>query len=538
MASRPAFLSGARSSSAKPKERPRREPRKPPQRKPPDRKLPPDRRPPGRKPLRRPEPKKPLPRRPLRRPLFPVKPLPKTKPFGKWIPNTGIPMPPMRRWQALKLLRLGRGFLGPLGVALTLWELYEIYQWYQGQEGGLWPPPSDTYRWCSDRNASTWPFGPFGRFAGPTLSCTEGLDWSSTVERWEPGRPWFWFVQRRQVTGGRYRTKPMEGWLYPEDPGVLPEIRPDLPPVVLPPEKPYPYPDVDEPLPWTPPLERPEPEPRPDYDRPPWRRSDADPDPLMKEVPDIELIPGEPLSPGKHERRPPEPPEKEKKKRLKTKDSYKWLKFLNDSVGTFTELDDTVTAIYKALDWKVRRWKGRDGVWRDRDINTKSRLQRLLLYTHTLDLTKAVEEIMKAHNNKMDENLKDKLYGAQGERLKRKSRELGEEGIWGGFQGLGQNPNRFNDDWDTVYKRLKKEAAERQHRYGHNWYYSKKYDPVSNTWNGVWRQRPITQIPWYRQKSAYDRWVNLTGQKTGYKVKRSRYYYARTGDEPSPFYRD
>lgn len=533
MASRPAFLSGARAEALKPKERPRPLPRKPPTRKPPDRKLPPDRRPPGRRLPRRPEPKKPLPKRPLKRPLFPSKPLPKTKPFGKWVPNTGTPLPPMRRWQIAKLLRLGRGFLGPLGIALTVWELYELYRWYQGQEGGLWPPPSDTYRWCSDRDAGTWPFGPFGRFAGPTLSCTEGLNWSSTVPNWEPGRPWFWWVQRREVSGGRFRAKPMEGWLYPEDPGVVPEIRPDFPPVLLPPEKPYPYPWSDPPLPWTPPLSRPEPEPRPDYDRPPWRRSDSDPDPLTREVPDIEIVPGDQPLPDVHERRPPEPPEREKKKRLNRKDSHDWLRTLDGLIGSFTEIDDSVSAVYKGLPWQYRRWKGRDGVWRDRDINTKTRLERLYSLIGKIDIQTAIKELVK-------NELTDRAFGTVGRKLQRKTRELADEGLWGGFQGLGQNPNRFNKSWDEVYKKLKKEATEREERLGlrHNWYYSKHYDPSSDTWKGVWRQRPVTQIPWYRQRSNYDRTRWLTGQKTGYKDKRPRYYYADSPDHPSPFFKD
>lgn len=532
MASRPAFLSGARLSSAKPKERPREKPRKP-ERKPPDRKLPPDRKPPRRKPLRRPEPRKPEPKKPLRRtPLFPRKPLPKTKPFGKWVPNTGTPLPPMRRWQVAKLMRFAR-FLGPIGIALTLWELYELYRWYQGQEGGLYPPPGDGYRYCSARDPGTWPFGPFGRFAGPTLSCTEGLDWSSTVPSWEPGRPWYWTVQRRLVSGPRYRTKPMEGWYYPTDPGMLPEMRPETPPLLLPPELPYPYPYSDPPLPWTPPLERPLPEPKPDYDRPPWRRSDPEPDPLSRDLPDIEYIPGDELVPGKHERLPPEPPDKEKKKRLRPSDSYAWLRHLDKLIGQFTEIDDSVSAVYKGLPWQYRRWKGRDGVWRDRDINTKTRLERLYSLIGKLDIQTAIKELVK-------NELTDRAFGTVGRKLQKKTRELADEGLWGGFQGLGQNPNRFNKSWEEVYEKLKKDATEREQRLGlnHNWFYSKHYDEVTNTWKGVWKQRPITQIPWYRQRSDYDRTVNLTGQKTGYKVKRPRYYYARTGDEPSPFYRD
>lgn len=202
--------------------------------------------------------------------------------------------------------------------------------------------------------------------------------------------------------------------------------------------------------------------------------------------------------------------------------ALQWWKFLNKGVASFTEIDDAVSAIYKGLPWQYRRWKGRDGVWRDRDITTKTRSERLYSLVGKIDIQTAVTELIK-------NEFSDRAFGKVGNRLKRRTKELADEGLWGGFQGLGQNPNRFNDSWDEVYKKLKREATEREKRLGlrHNWYYTRHWDADKKTFVGKWRQRPVTQIPWYRQRSAYDRRVDLTGQWYGAKDYRPRYYYDR-----------
>lgn len=514
MASRPAFLSGAR-TLARPK------PRERPERKPPERR--PDRRTPGRKDPKRPRRKEPQPRKPPvkkplpkprpRNPLFKPGELPRGKPFGKWVPNTGTPVPLMKRFQVLKLARFAR-FLGPIGIALSLWELYDLYRQYQQMQDA----ETSDYWFCHEPVEP----GRSYRWLGLPSSCNIGSGFGPGNLVWDPTRPWYQENETWTTPTNRDRYMPIQAWKFPNGP-ANPEdpLAPVITPVPVFPELPYPYPYSDEPLPWTPPLSRPLPEPKPDpYDpwKDHWERGEPE---FLNRLPDITFEPGRPLRPDWHELRPPGRDEKEKKQRLKGKTNLEWWKFLNKGVGSFTEIDDAVAAIYKGLPWKYRRWRGRDGVWRDRDINTKSRTERLYQLIGKLDIETAVKELVK-------NELTDRAFGKVGNRLKKKTQELADEGLWGGFQGLGQNPNRFNDSWDEVYKKLKKEATERQERNGHNWYFTRTQDPVTRRWVGRWRQRPVTTIPWYRQRSEYDRTVHLTGQKTGYTVKRARYYYGKS----------
>lgn len=525
MASRPAFLSGQRGSPVK-----KPDPRLPDKR--PERK--PDRRTPGRKNPDRPRRKEPLPRKrprpdkkpridptpdkpPRKKPLFPVKPKPKVRPFSRLpVPLTKVPVQPMKKWLMKRLLKLAAaGLIPPIGLALTLWELYDLYRWYMEYQTPDYGNPVV----CTPRDGAMYPFEDF-RYLAIVPNCNVGLSAVGNAS-WS-GQPYVTWWQGRNHPFGGQRWVPVETYPLPAE-GPIDDDRPLDPkirPLPLRPELPYPYPLSDDPLPYTPfPLDRPLPEPRNDPDLPnPWEPLPEWPVPDV-DVPSIDLTPGEDLTDGKHERRPPEPPEREKKKRLGKSKSDRWLWVLNNIVGTFTEIDDTVSAIYKGLPWKYRRWKGKDGVWRDRDANTALRLERLYKLVGKIDIDVAVDEIIK---NEMT----DKAFGKVGNRLKKKTRELADDGLWGSFQGLGRNPNRFNKSWEEVYKKLKTDAAKREREKGHNWYYSKSYDRETNRWVGVWKQRPMTQIPWYRQRSNFDRTRHLTGQDTGYKTKVPRYFYS------------
>lgn len=525
MASRPAFLSGTRGSPVRKPDHERPE-RKPPTRKPPDRRKP-GRKTPDRPRRRQPDPRKrpppdkkpridPTPDKPAKKPLFRPRPKPKVKPFSKF-PLQKLPLPPMRRFLTKKLMKLvAGGFLPPLGIALTLWELYEIYRWYQEYE----MPDYGTPVVCSPRDPGTYPFETF-RYLNIVPNCNTGTG-ATGATTWT-NQPYMTWWQGRPTGGGLpgQRWRPVQTYPVPNGP-LDPEhpLDPKIRPLPLRPELPYPYPLSDDPLPYTPfPLDKPLPEPRNDPDLPnPWEPLPEWPIPLV-DVPSIDLTPGDELTDGKHERKPPDPPDREKKKRLGKSKSDRWLWVLDNIIGNFTETDDVVSAVYKGLPWKYRRWKGRDGVWRDRDANTASRLQRLYKLIGKLDVDVAVDEIIK---NEMS----DKAFGKVGNRLKKKTRELADEGLWGSFQGLARNPNRFNKSWEEVYKKLKTDAAKREREKGHNWYYSKQYDQKTNRWVGVWKQRPMTQIPWYRVRSNFDRTRHLTGQKTGYKTKVPRYFYS------------
>lgn len=348
------------------------------------------------------------------------RPKPRPKP---WIPvNDNRPVPKVTDWSVAPYpkipgwARWARGFLrlaGPLGLALTLYELYELYQWYQQQEG-LYPPGSDTYRWCSNRDPVTWPHGPFVRFAGPTLSCTEGLDWSSTVPSWEPGRPWGWTVQRREVSLGRMRTKPMEGWLYEQDPGVVPEWRPGH-------LQPLPYPDFPpdlRPPPWEDPWREPyRPDPKyPPRPRPrPRRRRDPRERPRLPE----DKVSEEPLNPEfrPHPPRPREKPrrprrdERERKIRIEDMPNKRLRRILGWILSAASEGGDFLEALYDALPDSVQH----------KDDNMAQKFEKVFKNLDKVDFGEAVNNIW---TNQVEDRYFGKGFGDMSDALEEFGIEL------------------------------------------------------------------------------------------------------------------
>lgn len=106
--------------------------------------------------------------------------------------------------------------------------------------------------------------------------------------------------------------------------------------------------------------------------------------------------------PGRHYKRPPGSNEREKKKNLNRGAFYR---ILNGLVGFVGEAGDFVDAVYDALPPKVRRWKGRDGKWRDRDANPITKAERIFNNLDKLDVDKAIENIIA-------NQLEDKLIGS------------------------------------------------------------------------------------------------------------------------------
>ena len=184
------------------------------------------------------------------------------------------------------------------------------------------------------------------------------------------------------------------------------------------------------------------------------------------------------------------------------------------------EVDDYVSAIYRALPWRLRRWRGRDGVWRDRGANTADRLQ--ILYDNLGQLS-----IQGAIRNLVENEASDRAWGAVGNSLKRRARELGDAGLWNGLRGPGAGTPLNKDQWDAQKARTQEEWRQRIARGEyHNWYSTRSYNPQTNRWERHLHQRPVTAIPWYRQESRYPRRVPLTGADGAYTVERPRYYYA------------
>lgn len=230
--------------------------------------------------------------------------------------------------------------------------------------------------------------------------------------------------------------------------------------------------------------------------------------------------------PGWHEQRPPAPDEGEKKKRLPPGTSAAWLNFMNNAIGSYTEVDDTVTALYKGLPWYVRRWKGRDGVWRDRDITSVARAARLGQHLGKLIIEDAI-------TNLIVNGLTDEAFGLVGNALKQKTKELGNEGLWQGFQGPQAGGSLRGDNWQEVYEKLKKEAAKNQKL---RQYTVKEMNP-DGTYRLVRKTRPVTQIPWFKQESYYPRmarpgmaewWTLTAAEKAARKKNVKAYYYAPT----------
>lgn len=150
------------------------------------------------------------------------------------------------------------------------------------------------------------------------------------------------------------------------------------------------------------------PRPRPDgRPRPPR--------PYEEPVDELEINPDDPPGtkpvpkPQYHQNRPPHKGEKEKKQifNLKRDSPLDWLAQL------VTESTDFINAFYKALPWKMRRFKGRDGRWRDKDITPQDRLRRV--YKHWDDL--GIDYWADVQQELRENSTEDHIFGKIGSAL-------------------------------------------------------------------------------------------------------------------------
>ena len=263
---------------------------------------------------------------------------------------------------------------------------------------------------------------------------------------------------------------------------------------------------------------RPRNQPRPDPypSRPPVSRVEVP----QLHVPAIEVGP-EGVSLTRHERRPPDDRERERKRRLTNTQSNGWMKALG-FVGTYTELDDFVAALYKSLPMKYRRWRGRDGVWRDRDHTTALRAKRLFEYIGKANIKQAVDFVIEGTKNVIKEELQDRLFGAIGNAGKKSAKERGEEGLWNSIQSPGQISQMAKGNaWWERRKQVEREAFEAWWKAGAavarplpegkgaqaRTYWDRVQDKNGN-WGWVRKERGRTEIPWYRKTARHNGYVH------------------------------
>lgn len=473
----------------------------------------------GRRPFKRDPrvtPWRPAPKAPPIKPTFPGKRLPKPA-FGKMPAH--IPFPatlPGKLKPMLPFLRLH-----PLvGLGLLAWDLYKLWQWYQTQSQ---PAEYTDYVFCGDPMFPDFP-GPFFGWQG-SVPCVNSAPNPCTTPgcvngNWTIVDAWYtrWHATRASASRGEL----IEGWYFPHAPTIPfgPDGIPleEVPGVTMPfpMDVPYPYPYAPAPLPahqpgiW--------PKPLPELLPPPVI---VPPVAVVPSVPAITIRPDGSVRPDHHEIRQPLKNEREKKKRLTPGQTAAWLMAIG---GGFTEMDDFIAAVYKGLPWQLRRWRGRDGVWRDRDHRTDRRLQRLYQEVGSLSINTAIKEVIK-------DQFSDAAYGKAGNQIKQSVQAAGKKGLYWGATGLQRGSNLHKKNWADLYQKLKADAAKLNPA---RFYRVKQRDPKTGEWRLVIKERPMTQIPWYRQESNYPRmarpgeaeyWQLSAAEKAARKKTVRRFYY-------------
>jgi len=105
----------------------------------------------------------------------------------------------------------------------------------------------------------------------------------------------------------------------------------------------------------------------------------------------IDIRPNAPIvsAPGGSGNIPPPPGDKERKYRSPMTAGIRGI------LAGATGGNDAIGAFYDSLPSKLRRWKGRDGKWRNRDISPQTKLARLLQNSKDIDLPTALENLLK-----------------------------------------------------------------------------------------------------------------------------------------------
>lgn len=288
-------------------------------------------------------------------------------------------------------------------------------------------------------------------------------------------------------------------------PDPLPLHPPVTPPTV--PLWPFPSPTpnpnpVPQPFPQPRPLPRPDgkPDPNPPVNPNPVPVPKPDPIPMPPNPPtggtrwpdgrvpvlETELAPDKSPHPypNWHENVPPESGEKERKRRLPPSKVLALGQGIMKTFGKYTEADDFIKAIYKALPWQIRRWRGRDGIWRDRHWTTDQRAGAIFQYNHLLNVAEAI-------NNYMIDQANDSVIGKYGNM---QSKQYGKVGT--GLTGAHQGERQKQQVWDDVEKKWKRSQPLPVREYK-RWVKS----PEGNKWRLITDHRPARTIPWLRTKN-------------------------------------
>lgn len=232
----------------------------------------------------------------------------------------------------------------------------------------------------------------------------------------------------------------------------------------------------------------------------------------LKPTPITPNVPGVTPEPGFHYPRPPFTEEKERKRRLNGRVAGMWMDAMNKLGGTYMEYDDFIGALYKGIPWKYRRWRGRDGVWRDRDITSFDRAQQIYNYLEKYNVKVGIEELAKMY-------LTDKAIGKFGQALKNRTRDLGENGLFSGTRGLGSG-TPLNSSDEEARKKVIREKYQRERKDREYWKYT---DMGSAGWMREKRLRPDTEIPWFRRETRHTG-SSVSGQKYDRRGSGQSYY--------------
>lgn len=502
----------------------------------------PGRRPPGRptplRPRRPPNwftPAKPPPK-PPGGPLFKPPKIPRV-PFGKRLPSVIRHLPPSVLKRLFPFLIRGLPFVG---MALTAWEIYDWMQNPNIKPDATNLTPYGGNLCCKDPNI--FPLDSYAQATQTSDNCggastlcglagqprTGGGDWPPRLLEYSSTGTARRILYIGKANLGATRQTHGEIWVFPRGtvlkvPAAVPFI-PQFPGVQLPDWLAPPVPFAPQPIPWSPPLTWPDPLPSPEAPPVPAPVPYSPPvvasPPGVPVVPSVDFSPGGSPEPSFHVPRPPHrDDEREKKKRLGPSASYKWYKFLEKAGGTYMEFDDNVAALYKGLHWSVRRWRGRDGVWRDRDITSVARMERIFAYAATVkfSVSDAILELSK-------EQASDWAFGKIGNAIKKKTTENANAGWWAGARGPSSSPqDKFLPD---MYKELQRQRFQRNkelHKYT-SW-----REAENGKWVRVERYRPNTQIPWYKQDSLYPAPLKLRKNRVTGGWKRN--YYASSATQ-------
>ncbi|AXH74990.1 MAG: hypothetical protein [Microviridae sp.] len=530
-----------------------------------------------RRPLPRVEPLRPPPR--PSGPLFPGRPRPPRIPFGRPVI---APLPAISRWW---LLKLGLRALPWLNLALTAYDIYLLLkEWNAGPatgDCGRSPEPGfpQYLRFYSVQCASQvdsrvgvlkteWDSA--NRYLvewQPFLLPTFPL-WSA-LRYWGPyeADPGFELPEEGLPPDVRQPLPPEPvPFPYPYSPTPWPNLpyspsrpaeeqNPNIRPRPDSPLLPDPFlPGVDptepgpgyQPEPHTPvrPIQRPTPRPHPNSPSPEWPFPGISPEvvpgPWPSSPPPIPPVPGLPVppvpipsidlgpdpslpgvgvtpEPGFHWRIPPFREERERKRRLNGKVAGMWMEAMEKLGGSYMEYDDFVSALYKGIPWKYRRWRGKDGVWRDRDITSLDRSKRIFEYMEKYNVKVGIQELAKMW-------LTDKAIGKFGSKLKERTRDLGNAGLFQGTRGLGSGTpldNRAEEARkDVIRAKYDREKKDRE--------YWKYINMGEAGWFKRKALRPDTEIPWFRRETRHTGSA-VAGQSYNRRGRAKPYYTSNRG---------